>query len=260
MSAAFDWTILMPAILAGMIVSSTHVPFGREVLRRGIIFIDLAVAQIAALGVIAAHLFDHEPGSVVVQIAAFVAALLGALVLYGLEKRFAEIQEALIGTAFVLAASAGILLLAANPHGGEHLRELLAGQILWAQSGQLIAAAIINAVILVLWYFFRARSGAFLFYILFAAMVTVSVQLVGVYLVFASLILPALASHRYAANRQVPVGYVTAAAGYLMGIPVSAAFDLPTGTVIVFTLAVVALAAGMLAPRRGTAPGITSRS
>lgn len=241
MNAAMDWTILMPAILAGMIVSSTHVPFGREVLRRGIIFIDLAVAQIAALGVIAAHLFDHEPGSVAVQIAAFIAALLGALLLYGLEKKFAEIQEALIGTAFVLAASAGILLLAANPHGGEHLRELLAGQILWAQPGQLIAAAIVNAAILVAWYFLRARSGAFLFYILFAAMVTVSVQLVGVYLVFASLILPALASHRYPANRQLLAGYATAAAGYLTGIPLSAAFDLPTGTVVVFTLAAMAL-------------------
>jgi zinc/manganese transport system permease protein len=88
-----------------------------------------------------------------------------------------------------------------------------------------------------------------MFYILFAAMVTVSVQLVGVYLVFASLILPALASHRYPANRQVLAGYVTAAAGYLTGIPLSAAFDLPTGTVVVFTLAATALVIGTFAKR-----------
>jgi len=123
----FDLSILSPAILAGLLVISTHVPLGQEVLARGIIFIDLAIAQIAGLGVIAAHSFGWEAHGWEVQVAAVSTALAGALFLSWTEKKWREVQEALIGVLFVLAASAGILLLSNNPHGGEHLKELLVG-------------------------------------------------------------------------------------------------------------------------------------
>jgi zinc/manganese transport system permease protein len=127
-----DWTIVGPALAAGLIILSTHVPLGHEVLKRGIIFIDLALAQIAGLGVIAAHSMDWERDGFEVQIAAVSAALLAAVGLNWTEKRWPKKQEPLIGILFILAATGGILLLAGNPHGSEHLKELLVGQILWS--------------------------------------------------------------------------------------------------------------------------------
>jgi zinc/manganese transport system permease protein len=240
MSAALDFGILGPAVLAGLVVLATHVPLGREVLRRGIIFLDLAVAQIAALGVIAAHSFDWEPGIWQVQTIAAAAALAGAWLLSAAERRFGEVLEAVIGLAFVLAASAGILLLAANPHGGEHLKELLAGQILWVTPLALVAATALSALVLGVWFARRDGLPSWLFYTLFALSVTASVQLVGVYLVFASLILPALAVRRLAAGPALAWGYGIGVAGYAAGIAVSALTDLPTGPVIVLALTVVA--------------------
>ena len=117
-----EFTILIPALLAGALVIATHIPLGQEVLRRGIIFIDLAIAQVAGLGVIASHSFGWETHGWEVQIVAVTAALLGALLLNQCEKRWPDIEEALIGVMFVLAATGGILLLANNPQGGEHLK------------------------------------------------------------------------------------------------------------------------------------------
>lgn len=236
-----DLAVLAPAFIAGLLVVATHVPLGREVLARGIIFIDLAVAQVAGLGVIAAH-FVGEPGTVAVQIAAVVAALAAAIALNAAERRWPAIQEALIGALFVLAASAGILLLAGNPHGGEHLRELLVGQILWVSTSALIAAAVVYAAVLLVWFRRRGRLGTAGFYSLFAVTVTVSVQLVGIYLVFATLILPALAMRGSSGERGPWPGYAVGGAGYTAGILLSALFDMPTGAVIVWTLAVASAA------------------
>ena len=110
-----DWYIIGPAMVAGLLVLSTHVPLGQVVLKRGIIFIDLAVAQVAALGVIAAGAFGLEENIYAVQVSAISAAILAAAGLNWTEKHWPEIQEALIGTLFVLAATGSILLLAENP-------------------------------------------------------------------------------------------------------------------------------------------------
>src|SRR5262249_7160090 len=117
--------ILFPAFLAGMLVLATHVPLGQQVLSRGIVFIDLAIAQVAGLGVTAADAFGFEPQGWRVQAAALAAALLGAFLLTWTEKLWPEVQEALIGVLFVLSASVELLVLANNPRGGEHLKDLL---------------------------------------------------------------------------------------------------------------------------------------
>src|ERR1051326_59512 len=127
---AFDWSLLAPPLLAGLVVCATHILFGREVLKRGIIFIDLTIAQVAALGAIALDATGLDPHGWQMQIAAGIAALAAAGVLSWAGKKFGEVQEALIGSLYVVAACVAILLLAHNPHGGEHLTELLAGQIL----------------------------------------------------------------------------------------------------------------------------------
>src|SRR5690349_4845220 len=186
-----DLSIVWPALVAGVLVLLSHVPLGQQVLRRGIVFIDLAIAQVAGLGVIAALSFGLELQGWKTQVAAVVAALLGALLLTWTERKRPEVQEALIGVLFVLASTAQILLLANDPHGGEALKDLLAGQILWVTAEQLVRAAVLTALFVVVWFRFRERLGTVGFYVLFSVMVTTSVQLVGVYLVFTTLIVPA---------------------------------------------------------------------
>ena len=239
-----DWAIVGPALLAGLLVLATHVPLGMQVLRKGIVFIDLAIAQIAGLGVVAADALGWEPQGLAVQAAAMGAALAGALLMTWMERRWPDIQEALIGTLFVLASCAGILLLAGNPHGGEHLKDLLVGQILWVTPSQLGPTAVLTALLLAAWFGLGARLGRTGFYLLFALAVTASVQLVGVYLVFSSLIMPALAVRRAPARWQLPLAWGAGALSYLGGLALSAMVDLPSGAVIVVVMAGVCLAVG----------------
>ena len=236
---AFDIKLIVPAFIAGLLILITHVPLGRKVLGRGIVFLDLAVAQMAALGVIAAHYAGLESGWMV-QVFAVLAAVIGAVLLNLAERRWPETQEALIGTVFVVSASAGILLLAHDPHGGEALQDLLAGQILWVSSQQLLVAAVVTAALagLLLTPFARRDLG---FYLLFACAVTLSVQLAGVYLVFASLIVPALAVRRMPGLAGLFAGWGIGAMGYASGLVLSALFDWPSGAIVVCALAVVAL-------------------
>ena len=241
-----DWSIIGPAFVAGLIVLSTHVPLGHEVLKRGIIFIDLAIAQIAGLGVIAAHSMNWDQDGVEVQVAAVSAALLAAVGLHWTEKRWASKQEPLIGILFILAATGGILLLAGNPHGSEHLKELLVGQILWSTWSSLLPIAALYAGLLIFWFTMRDRVGPLAFYVIFAIAVTASVQIVGIYLVFASLIIPALATQHLQRGRRLTMGYAIGAVSYFAGIAVSAILDFPTGAIVVWTMALVALAAGFL--------------
>lgn len=237
--AGLEISILGPAFIAGFLVLATHVPLGMQVLDRGIVFIDLAIAQIAGIGVIAADVAGWEGGAAV-QISAVSAALLGALLLNWTERRWPEIQEALIGVLFVVASCVGILLLADNPHGGEHLKDLLVGQILWVSTTQLGVVSVLTAVVLAAWFGFARRMGRLAFYALFALAVTASVQLVGVYLVFSSLIVPALAT-RHLTRYRLWVAYVMGAAAYATGLIVSAVGDWPSGAVIVLVMALLGI-------------------
>ncbi|MBK7251141.1 MAG: metal ABC transporter permease [Gammaproteobacteria bacterium] len=239
---AIDLSILWPALIAGALVSLSHVPLGQQVLSRGIVFIDLAIAQVAGLGVIAAHGLGFALGGWITQAAAVGAALLGALLLTWTERRRPEVQEALIGVLFVLASTAQILILANDPHGGEDLKDLLAGQILWVSGEQLVRAAVLTAAFLIAWFGWHERLGRIGFYVLFALMVTISVQMVGVYLVFTSLIVPAVATHRQPASRQLAAGYVLALAGYATGLVASVVSDLPASALIVWAMALLGLA------------------
>jgi len=234
-----ELSIIGPAFIVGLMILATHVPLGQEVLKRGIIFIDLAIAQIAGLGVIAAHYFGWETHGWEVQLAALSSALIGAILLGWLEKHYQEFQEALIGVTFVLASTASILLLADNPHGGESLKDLLVGQILWITWGEVLPTALITSFILVIWFRFRQRLNRLGFYVLFALAITSSVQLIGVYLVFASLIIPALGSVQH--KRPLLVGYMIGGCGYGLGLLASSFLDLPSGAVMVWSIAVIAL-------------------
>jgi zinc/manganese transport system permease protein len=249
-----DIRILGPACVAGLIVLSTHVPLGKQVLSRGIIFIDLAIAQIAALGVILAQFVGIDEESFKIQFAAAAAALLGAGLLAWTDRRWPHYQEPLIGTLFVLAATGGLLLLANNPQGGEHLKDLLVGQILWVSFGQLIPAAILSVILLAFMWLRRSRLAGLVFYGLFALAITVSVQLVGVYLVFASLIVPALATAGMQGKAQMVTAYAIGICGYVLGLALSAVLDLPSGAMIVWTLAGCAIVAQLIPAVRRSHP------
>ena len=246
---AASFGILWPAFIAGLLVAATHVPLGMQVLARGIVFIDLAVAQVAGLGVILAHYLGWEPTGAAVQIAALAAALACAMFLTWTERRWPEVQEAIIGVVFVLGSSAAILLLAHDPHGGENLKELLVGQILWVTPKQLLIVAAIYAVVLALWFGLRERVGRIGFYALFGCAVTVSVQLVGLYLVFATLVVPALSTY-YTKGRRYPKAYAVGVLGYAAGLLVSLWLDLPSGSMIVCTI----VASGILVAFLGRSP------
>jgi len=233
-----DISILIPAFIAGVLILLTHVPLGMKVLARGIIFADLAVAQIAGLGVVIAGLAGYSEQPMIVQLIAVASALVGAALLSYIEHFLPEIREASIGLLFVLSASAGILLMSHDTHSGEHLKDLLVGQILWVSTTQLVATAALSAAILAIWGLFRQKMRSLGFYALFALAVTASVQLVGVYLVFASLIVPALATHKLRRYRVI-TAYLTGVAGYAAGLLLSVWLDLPTGAAIVWAMALM---------------------
>ncbi|MCL2914556.1 metal ABC transporter permease [Shewanella corallii] len=235
--------VLMPAFVAGILVLSTHVILGRQVLKRGIIFIDLAIAQVAALGTVLVHMsheMEHMPLANLWMPLCFALAAAGLIA--WLEKHMAQELEAMIGCFYVLAAVSAMLILSHDPHGGELLKQVLSGQILWVDWSTLILPAVASILVLalVLW-----RPQLLLgrgFYLLFALMITLSVELVGVYLVFSSLILPALAINRCESKWALAWAYLVGAVGYLLGLWLSASYDLPAGAAIVVTLALSALA------------------
>lgn len=240
-----EFNILFPAFIAGLLVLATHIPLGMKVLARGVIFADLAVAQIAGLGVIIAALLDLAERPLLVQLIAAASALCGAGLLAWIEHRFAEVKEACIGLTFILAASGGILLMSHDLHAADHLKDLLVGQILWVSSNQLLATAALTVALLALWQWTNLINRNLGFYGLFALAVTASVQLVGVYLVFASLIVPALATHRIK-HRRTLYAFAIGTAGYAIGLFLSARLDLPSGATVIWAMAATGILAAWL--------------
>ena len=211
---------------------------GIEVLKRGIVFIDLATAQVVGLAVILVDVWLGEPSWIVAQGVAFTAGIAIALFFRWVERKSPDEQEAVIGSSFIVAACVALLALANDPHGGEALRHVLSGQILFVSWGDIASFLPIYGLFAVLWLLVpRLRAGTG-FFILFALVITASMQLVGVYVVFASLILPALA----------------AGAAVIAALLISAAADLPAGPFLVVCLAVSAVAMRLVFRKEASVP------
>ncbi|MDP6875972.1 MAG: metal ABC transporter permease [Alphaproteobacteria bacterium] len=232
--------IMGPALVAGLMIAVIHAPLGIEVLRRGIVFIDLAIAQIAGLFIVLVNLWLHHPAWAVVQATAVCSAVCAALLFRWVEKAMPREQEAVIGSTFILAASAMLLLLADEPHGGEAVQHILVGQILFAAWPTVLSFAPVYVAGFLLWFLVPQVRHGLAFFLIFGVVVTASVQLVGVYVVFASLILPALAVNGMQPERPV-FAIALGMAGIVLGLGLSLVTDLPTGPTLVFSLAVVAL-------------------
>ena len=244
--------LLAPAFVVGAMISFVHVPLGQEVLRRGIIFLDLAVAQFAALGMIMFQTFTaYDEYSLVSAYgrlgAGLVAAMLCAIVFHFIEKKSGKYQEALIGCGFVLAASLGLLTVANSPNGGEEIKHILEGQILWASWSHILFVLPVFIIVCAIWNLCKAKRN-FLFYPVFALTIPFSVSMVGVYLVFASLIFPALAVVR-AENFKIIKGLIISITAYIVGLALSYLFDWPAGPAIILALSVISFMAHMFLKR-----------
>ncbi|KAA0225194.1 metal ABC transporter permease [Fimbriimonadia bacterium ATM] len=206
-----QWEFLKPAALAALCMSPVHGLFGLHIVRRGVIFIDLAVAQVAALGMAFAITRGFEPESPQAYWTSVGAALIGALLISLSRFRLGRVpHEAMIGIVFVVASAGSIILLQYADHGQELLKSILDGQILLVQMDQVehtaIAYGIIVAALLVLWKPITrislneesAPKGAagvvldFLFYAMLGFVVASSVRIAGVLVVFTWLVMPAV--------------------------------------------------------------------
>ncbi|WP_420599561.1 metal ABC transporter permease [Neptuniibacter sp.] len=236
--------ISFPVFVAGLLILASHIPLGHQVLKRGIVFIDLAIAQVAALGtVLASQLHGHADHPWLLQGMAILFALLGVGLVAWINKNFPEWREAFIGLIYVTAASALVLLVAGQPKGGQLLTSTLSGDILWLDWNDLILLGIVAVFVQLLAYFAPEKLERF-FYLVFAVTITLSVVNAGIYLVFVCLIAPALASIVY--RRSKLWSYSVGSVGFVMGLMIAWHYDLPSGACIVVSIILTLLLALMV--------------
>jgi zinc/manganese transport system permease protein len=272
--------LLLP-FLAGLVLTGIHAYLGVHVVERGVIFVDLSLAQIAALGTTIALIAGYDPhanASYVISLAfTIVGAAIFALTRVHRETRIP--QEAIIGIVYAVSAAAAILVMSKAPQETEHLKDMLVGNILAVSWYTVIKTAILYALVGLFHFIFRrkflaisvgAHNGEaetvsnvkfwdFLFYTSFGFVVTSSVAIAGVLLVFSYLIVPSVAAMLFARaiGARLAIGWSMGALVTLLGVALSFKYDLPTGASIVCSfgvaLAVLALVRVMMRRRSGTA-------
>lgn len=254
--------LLWLPFLVALVLTGIHAYLGLQVLARNIIFVDLALAQIAALGATVAFMLGHPVSSAGSYAYSLIFTLAAAMLLAATRTWSGRIpQEALIGVIYVVAAAAAFLLVEKAPQGTEHIKQVLTGNILTTGAEDLAVVVPLYIVIgLALWAA-RARltepGGGwrgwlwdFFFYACFGVVVTSSVALAGVLLVFSFLIIPAAVGVLYAkgVGRQLAIGWVVGAAASLAGLVLSYAWDFPTGSTMVCVFGATLALAGLAWP------------
>ncbi len=270
----FFQVMWLPA-LACLVLVTIHAYLGIHVLARGVIFVDLALAQIAALGSTVAVLMGHDLHSQAAYLTSLGFTFLGAMVFALSRIRFRGVpQEAIIGVTYAVASSAAILAVNQAPHGAEHIKSLLVGSILWVTPWQVGKIALIYALLGAFHFAFRdrffrisldpetaateglhVRWWDFLFYASFGFVVTSSVEIAGVLLVFTFLIVPGIIGILFAhgLRARLLVGWAAGWVTAVIGCVVSYAADLPTGATVVCTFGIVLTLAMTLRWRLGSA-------
>jgi zinc/manganese transport system permease protein len=248
-------SILALPFLACLILTGIYVYLGIHIVRRGIIFVDLALAQLAALGATVALLIGYDPSDRTGYLLSLGFTVVGAVVFSLTRQRREKIpQEAIIGIVYVVSAAAAILVLDRAPGGSEHIRSLLVGDILTVTPNDLIRMGILCGLVgLFHWVLrkpfltitfkpedFRKKGRSiyfwdFLFYLSFGLVVTGSVRLAGVLLIFAYLVVPAVVSLLFTEGlgKRLALGWGMGGASSAVGLWASYRFDLPTGATIV---------------------------
>jgi zinc/manganese transport system permease protein len=252
------FALLWPAFVVAICLVGIHAYFGIEVLRRKVIFVDLALAQIAALGASVAFLLGHPVQSAAAYGYSLAFTLAAAVLLAFTRAWSSRIpQEALIGVIYVVAAAAAILLIDRAPQGAEHLKQILTGNIVTSSIDELVFIAPLYLAIAALHAILRrwlADAGSvawnFLFYATFGIVVTSSVAVAGVLLVFSFLIIPAAIGVLYADTlaRQLAIGWLSGVVTSAAGLALSFVFDLSTGAAMVCAFGAALAIAGVLYP------------
>jgi zinc/manganese transport system permease protein len=221
------------------------------VLARGVVFIDLAVAQVAACGVLVAGMLLEGGSPLLTHASAALAALLGSGAVWWLARRWPAQREALIGLVYVGAASASVLAVAFDPHGRERLAALLAADVLWAPWSSVLLMGAAAALVTVLAATARdlLRRDA-VFYPLFAVALSVAVQALGLYLVFALLIGPGLWTRRGAG---VPAAVAAGLLACAVGLGISWALDWPSGACVALALSLLGVLSAVALGERARA-------
>lgn len=252
--------MLLP-LVAALLILAIHAYLGIHIIARGVIFVDLALAQVAAFGFTVATLVGFAPGSVAAYLLSVGATLLGALLLSFSRLEHERVpQEALIGVVFVAASAATILLAAQSPAGSEHVEELLTGTLLWVTWPEIGRTALIYSAVGAAHWFLRKRFFTisldpdraaaegwrlrwwdFVFYGLFGITVTSAVGIAGVLVVFSFLVIPAVIAFMFVSrpSRLLAVAWGVGTAATVAGLGLSFRFDLPTGPLIVCVFAAV---------------------
>lgn len=228
--------LIAPATFVGVIMTLTLVPLGRVVLQRGIIFIDLAVAQVASLGLVLAT-FLHVHETYTIQFLALTMALSSALLFTLIEQKHSGYLEAFIGIVYVFSATLALLMLSYHPQGAEHFESLLSGELLFVTWDKLLFHLPVYLFVILLWMLVPSVRKGLTFYLMFALTITSAVQLVGVFMLFTLLIAPAL---MMAITRiKLFTTYGITISAFALGILVSLLTDAPTSACII--LAIISL-------------------
>jgi zinc/manganese transport system permease protein len=262
--------LLWAPLLACLVLTAIHVYLGLHVLARGVIFVDLALAQVAALGVTVAFLAGHPIESAAAYWYALAFTLGGAALFAASRTRRPPVpQEAIIGIVYAVSAAAAVLVVDRAPQGSEHIKQLLVGSVLTVTPAEVGTLALLYAPIGALHWFVRGplldisfdpdgagarravRAWDFVFYASFGLVVTSSVRLAGVLLVFAYLVVPATAGALLArsAGGRLAIGWALGVLVSVGGLGASWAWDLPTGAAVVvaFGVLLATLALGLAA-------------
>ena len=273
---------LLAPFIASLILTGIHAYLGVHVVERGVIFVDLSLAQIAALGTTIAVLYGIEPHSVPAYIVSLIFTFIGAAVFSTIRGHRARIpQEAIIGICYAVASAAAILAMSKSVEQTEHLKEMLVGNILTVSWFEVAKTAALYGAIGLFHYIFRhkflaismdhekaeaegisVRFWDFLFYASFGFVVTSSVAIAGVLLVFCYLIVPSVGAMLYAENigPRLAIGWTMGTLVSALGVFLSLKVDLPTGATIVCTFALVLIAMAVLRPLvRRTVASSTAR-
>jgi len=252
---------LLAPFVASLILTGIHAYLGVHVVERGVIFVDLSLAQIAALGTTIAVLYGIEPHSPTAYVVSLVFTFIGAAVFSTIRSKRARIpQEAIIGICYAAASAAAILAMSKSAEQTEHLKEMLVGNILTVSWFEVGKTAALYGVIGLFHYIYRrrfllismnpeeaerqgisTRLWDFFFYASFGFVVTSSVAIAGVLLVFCYLIVPSVGAMIYAENvgPRLAIGWTMGTLVSALGVYLSLMIDLPTGATIVCTFAVV---------------------
>jgi len=259
---------LLAPFIASLILTGIHAYLGVHVVERGVVFVDLALAQIAALGTTVAVLYGFDPHGRGSYWTSLAFTFLGALVFSTIRAQAARIpQEAIIGISYAVASAAAILAMSKSVQQTEHLKEMLVGNILTVNWAEVRHTAIIYGIIGLFHYIFRKKfliismdpEGAeqqglsirfwdFLFYASFGFVVTSSVAIAGVLLVFCYLIVPSVGAMLYAKRigPRLAIGWTMGTLVSALGVYLSLKIDLPTGATIVCTFGTVLIAMALL--------------